>query len=135
MKPTLSLLLVTAGLVLGTPGLRADGKPDDAGKPEDAGKPANPGSQGAVHGKGSAESALVRGLLDDFATKREAYIAHRKALVESLKNAATDAERKAILASLREEQQARIDEQRALAKTIRDDLKNLRKDRKAGSGG
>jgi len=129
MKPTLSLLVITAGLVLGTSGLRADGKPDDAGKPE------NPGSQGAVHGKGSAESELVRGLLNDFKTKREAYIAHRKALVESLKSATTEAERKAILASLREEQQARIDEQRALAKTIRDDLKNLRKDRKAGSGG
>lgn len=99
------------------------------------GKPANPGSQGAIHGKGSAESAAVRGLLQDFATKREAYIAQRKALIETLKSATTDTERKAILATLREEQQARIDDQRALAKTIRDEMKALRKDRKPGSGG
>lgn len=118
-----SLLLVSSGL------FAADAVPPMPGKP------ANPGAQGAVHGKGSAESALVRGLLDDFATKREAYIAQRKALVETLKNASTDAERKAILATLREEQQARIDDQRALAKTIRDEMKALRKDRKAGGGG
>lgn len=123
-------LALGASLLLAASGLFAA-----EAAPVAPGRPANPGAQGAVHGKGSAESALVRGLLDDFATKRDAYIAQRRALIETLKSASTDAERKAILATLREEQKARVDDQRALAKTIRDEMKALRKDRKPGSGG
>jgi hypothetical protein len=130
MNSKTRVLAISAGVLLCAVSLVAQtAPPDDTG-----GKPSNPGSQGAVHGKGSAESELVRGLLTDFKTKRDAYIAERKALVEKLKGA-TDAERKQILADLRAEQQSRIDDQRALAKQIRDELKKLREQRKSGSGG
>ena len=128
MKSKIHLLAISVSVLLGASSLVAQTAPTDTGKP------ANPGSQGAVHGKGSAESELVRGLLADFEAKRDAYIAQRKALVEKLKGA-TEAERKQILADLRAEQQARIDDQRALAKQIRDELKKLREQRKSGSGG
>jgi hypothetical protein len=124
MKPSVKLLALLACSVLGASVALAQ-------KPEDTGKPSDPPQ---LRGKGSVESETVRTLLQDFATKREQYIAERKALIEKLKTA-TDAEKKQILDQLKADQQARIDEQRELAKQIRDELKKLREARKSGNGG
>ena len=47
-------------------------------------------------------------------------------MIEKLKTA-TETEKKAIVEQLRDEKQARDDEERSLAKQIREDLKKLRK--------
>lgn len=74
-------------------------------------------------------STTVQGFLTRFEVQREQVVETRAALVERLAGATTE-QRQAILGELRTEQQTRIDEQRAMAKTIRDELKKLRDTRK-----
>lgn len=79
----------------------------------------------------SDNAKAVLALLQQFKTQREQFIADRKALIAKLQGA-TDAERKQILDQLRTEQQSRIDEQRALAKQIRDAAKEQRRNQRGG---
>ena len=76
----------------------------------------------------SDNAKAVLALLQQFKTQREQFIADCKALIARLQGA-TDAERKQILEQLRTEQQSRIDEQRALAKQVRDAAKEQRRNR------
>ena len=70
----------------------------------------------------SDNAKAIQALHDQFKAKREQFIADRKALIAKLQGA-TEAERKQILEQLKAEQKNRIDEQRALAKQIRDAAK------------
>lgn len=70
-------------------------------------------------------------VLEQFRTLREGYLAQRKELLEKLKGA-NDEEKKKILEQLRVESASRDEEERALGKQIRDDLKKLRDARKTG---
>lgn len=70
----------------------------------------------------SDNAKAILALQQQFKAQREQFIADRKALIAKLQGA-TDAERKQILEQLRAEQKSRIDEQRALAKQIRDAAK------------
>ena len=74
----------------------------------------------------------VHAVLDQFKTLREGYLAERKALLEKLKTAKDD-EKKAILDQLKADSAKREEEERALGKQIRDELKSLRETRKGGS--
>jgi hypothetical protein len=67
----------------------------------------------------------VQSVIEKFNTQREQYLAERKILLEKLKTASA-AEKKAITEELREENRAREDEERALAKQIRVELMALR---------
>ena len=70
-------------------------------------------------------------VLEEFRTLREGYLAQRKSLLEQLKGASEE-KKKEILEQLRSETAARDEEERALGKQIRDDLKKLRDARKTG---
>ena len=72
----------------------------------------------------------VHAVVEQFRTLREGYLAERKALIEKLKTA-TDDEKKKILEQLRTESAARQEEERALGKQVREDLKKLRDARKS----
>jgi hypothetical protein len=74
----------------------------------------------------------VHEVLAQFRTLREGYLAERKALLEKLKGAKDD-EKKAILDQLKADSAKREEEERALGKQIRDELKSLRETRKGGS--
>lgn len=81
--------------------------------------------------KGPNENASQRAkdvheVLAQFRTLREDYLAERKALLEKLKTAKED-EKKAILDQLRADSSKRDEEERALGKQIRDELKSARK--------
>ncbi len=79
----------------------------------------------------SDNAKAVHALLDQFKAQRDQFLAARQALVDKLKTATAD-ERKAILDQLRAEQQARVEDQRALGKQIRDELKNLHRTKTGG---
>jgi hypothetical protein len=88
-------------------------------------------------GKGPNENAsdtakAVHAVIADFQKQRDTYLASRQALLDSLKKAATDAERQTILEQLRKDNQDRETEERNLGKQIRDELKKLRDARKTG---
>jgi hypothetical protein len=73
----------------------------------------------------------VHEVLAEFRTIREGYLAQRKALLEQLKGASEE-KKKEILEQLRKESAERDEEERALGKQIRDDLKKLRETRGTG---
>ena len=70
-------------------------------------------------------------MLATFRAQREDYLAQRKATIERLKTATAE-ERKALLEELRTGSASRDEEERALGKQIRDELKQLRESRKGG---
>ena len=106
MKTSCRPLLFTTVFLLGASGLFAQPK--------------------TINPNASENSKAVLTLLQDFKGKREAFVAERKALIATLKDASEE-ERKKILETLRAEQKERISEQRALAKAIRDELREQRK--------
>jgi hypothetical protein len=79
-----------------------------------------------VNENASDQAKAVQGVLQKFDAQRDAMMAERKALLDKLQAAKTDAERKAILDQLKAEQKTNIDEQRALGKEIRAEMKKLR---------
>jgi hypothetical protein len=87
-----------------------------------------------VNEHASDNAKAVQAVLKSFDTKRDEIAAERKALLDKLHAATTDAERKTIIDQLRTEQKAQADERRALGKEIRDELKKVREARKAGGG-
>jgi ABC-type branched-subunit amino acid transport system ATPase component len=98
----------------------------------------SPGGTTNPRGKGPAANAsenakAVHKVIADFQAQRDQYLAERKTLLEKLRTA-TETERKTILEQLRAENEKRADEERALGKQIREELKKLRDERKsAGS--
>jgi hypothetical protein len=82
-----------------------------------------------INPQASENAKAVLTLLQEFKGKREAFVAERKALIATLKDASEE-DRKKILEALRAEQKERISEQRALAKAIREEMRAQRK--KAG---
>lgn len=95
----------------------------------------SPGGTTAPRGKGPAANAsenakAVHKVIADFQMQRDQYLAERKTLLEKLRTA-TEAERKTILEQLRAENEKRADEERALGKQIREELKKLRDERKS----
>src|SRR5437016_3802368 len=92
--------------------------------------PATPGKAAphTVNEHASDNAKAVQAVLQKFDATRDQIIADRKALIDKLQAAKTDAERKAILDQLRTENS----DQRALGKEIRDELKKLRDQRAKG---
>lgn len=95
-----------------------------SGRPTDGTMPPLPPH--TVNENASDRAKAVQGVLQKFDAQRDAMAAERKVLLDKLQAAKTDAERKAILDQLKVEQKANIDEQRALGKEIRAELKKLR---------
>lgn len=119
----------------GTSGTSAGGAPGTTspGTPTVT-TPAPPPVPDVPKGKGPAENAsdtakAVHKVIADFQAQRDQYLTDRKTLLEKLRSA-TAAERKTILEQLRVENEKRADEERALGKQIREELKKLREDRK-----
>lgn len=75
----------------------------------------------------------IRAIIDANRDAIKALAVERKGLLDKLKAATTDAERAAIRTQLQALMQATKDEQRALAKSIRDAIK-ARRDRANGGG-
>lgn len=94
--------------------------------------PVTPPAPHTPNAQASDTAKAVQALLMQFDAKRDQAIADRQALMERLRAATTDAEKQAILLQLRAEMQARKDEQTALGKQIRDELRKLREQRRGG---
>lgn len=87
-----------------------------------------------VNENASDNAKAVQGVLKQFDARRDAMTVERRALLERLRAAATEEERKAIILELRTEQKANAEERRALGKEIREELKKVREQRKSGGG-
>lgn len=70
-------------------------------------------------------STDLQNLIAQFKSKRDAMLADRQALLNQLKNATED-QKRAILAKMRARQKDLIDEERALGRQIRDEMRRLR---------
>jgi hypothetical protein len=123
MKPRYRILVSIAAL-LASSAFAAQGTPAPQG-PQEA-----PQKQNQYQNRSENAEAL-HGLLNQFREQRDQYITARQALMERLRTC-TDAERQQILEQLRLENQARVAEQRALGKQIRDELRRLREQRRTG---
>lgn len=75
----------------------------------------------------------VQDLVDQFRAGRDALLAERRALLDSLGEGATEEEIRAALGELREASREAIRAQRDLARQLRNELRQLRRDR-AGDG-
>lgn len=103
----------------------------------------NHGKSGESHGKAaphtpnpnsSANAQAVQTILQKFDANRDQYMADRKALLDKLATATTDADRQAILDELKADKAANKEQRTQLGKEIRDELKTLRQQRKSGGG-
>lgn len=117
-------ILVPVAVLLASSAFAAQGTPAPQGPSADNQK------QNQYQNRSENAEAL-HGLLNQFREQRDQYIAARQALMERLRTC-TDAEREQILEQLRVENQARVAEQRALGKQIRDELRRLREQRRTG---
>jgi len=77
--------------------------------------------------------ADLQALIRQFDAQRDSILARRRADLEKLKSA-TEAERAKLLADMKAKGLATSQEQRELAKSIREELKKLRAARKTGGG-
>lgn len=125
MKTKYRILVPVAALLLSSTGLLAEAAPPVTTPPERTPPAARPNENASDTAK------AVQALLDQFRAQRDQFLAARQALIDQLKTATGD-ERKAILEQLRTDQQARVDEQRALGKQIRDEIKNVHRDHPTG---
>lgn len=83
-----------------------------------------------------ATGAGVQQLVSEFGEQRQDRLDQRRALLERLQAAKNEEEKKRIIAELRQQQQQRLEQQRELARQIREQLQNSRGDvRPAGPGG
>jgi hypothetical protein len=87
-----------------------------------------------VNPNSSAVAQAVQTILAKYDATRDAAMADRKALLDKLAAATTDAERAAILAELKADKQATKDAKAQLGKEIRDEIKTLRQQRKNSGG-
>jgi hypothetical protein len=93
--------------------------------------------KGNDRAKGPNENAsdnakAIHAALDKFKVERTKLLEERTALLEKLKKA-TEEEKKVLLEQLRLDSNAREEEQRALARQVREELKKARDDRKGGN--
>lgn len=85
-----------------------------------------------VDSTASSAANTVQLVLKKFDSVRDQTIAERKALLDKLEAAKTDADRKAVLNQIENEQKLREDERRALGKEIRGELRANRAIRQSG---
>lgn len=85
-----------------------------------------------VNPNSSAVAQAVQTILAKFDANRDQYMTERKALLDKLAAATTEADRQAILAQLKADLQTEKDQRAQLGKEIRDELKTMRQQRKAG---
>lgn len=136
MKTILQTLRLALGLSLAAT-LSAQAATSGSDKDKGTTPPAKPETPGkaaphTVNDHASDNAKAVQAGLQKFDAQRDALIAERKALLDKLAAAKTDAERKAILDQLKAENEARHEEQKALGKEIRDEIKKQREARKSG---
>jgi hypothetical protein len=155
MKPQKHLLAITAALLLGasslfaqtTGGTTTGGTTTGGTSTGGTTTGTDDGDKGkgssTSHGKAnphtpnpnsSATAQAVQTILQKFDANRDQFMAERKALLDKLAAATTDADRKAILEQLKTDLQAEKEQRSQLGKEIRDELKNLRQQRKSGGG-
>lgn len=78
----------------------------------------------------------VQGMEREFGERSKDLIEKRKALLERLRLAPTEEEKQRVIAELRRQQQERVEQQRELARQIREQMQNKRSDvRATGPGG
>lgn len=78
----------------------------------------------------------VESLAREFGEGSKDLISRRKALLERLRHAQSEEEKQRIVAELRQQQQQRLEQQREIARQIREQMQNKRSDpRPAGPGG
>ena len=106
-----------------------------------AGTPGGPGPNGPMYGlthqhspnpNASANAAAVQAVLQKFDASRDQVIAARQTLIDQLAAATTDQDRDRIRDQLRQETQDMQQQQRTMAKEIRYELRNLRRQRAGG---
>jgi hypothetical protein len=116
---------------------------DDHGSGKGKGNGGAAGQSGQDHGKAaphtpnansSDNAKAVQTVLQKFDANRDQFIAQRQALLDQLAAAKTEADRKAILDQLKSDQEAAKQQKEQLGKEIRDELRTLRQQRKAGGG-
>ncbi len=120
-------LTLAAALLAGSTGLFAQA----AGTPPV--RPTTPVGMGLNMPRPGATPTEVQTMIRQFDAQREALLAQRRVELAALL-AATAEQRAALLAKMHESQAARQDQQRELARKIREELKTLREARKNGGG-
>ncbi len=120
MKSLPTLLSFVAAVFFALPARAAESVP--ASPPEKTAP--NPKSAPAANPGAPASGAQK--MAADFGKQRDDRLDQRKALLERLRTAKTEEEKQRILSELRQQQQQRIDQQRELARQIREQLQNRR---------
>ncbi len=125
--PPASAFLLAAGLLAGTRAGGAEPAPPaaPAAKPADKAAPAKP----------APAPDAVQSLEREFGERSNRLIENRKVLIERLRLARTEEEKQRILAELRQQQQERIDQQRELARQIREQMQQRRSEPRAAGPG
>ncbi|MCX6953470.1 MAG: hypothetical protein NTV51_15075, partial [Verrucomicrobia bacterium] len=96
----------------------------------------NTGAKPAPATPPAAAPGSVQGLEREFGERSKDLIEKRKVLLERLRLAKTEDEKQKIIGELRQQQQERVEQQRELARQIREQMQNRRSDaRSAGPGG
>lgn len=124
------LLALASSLLVGATGLFAqttDANPPPVGVP-----PAVRGTPHQLNPNSSAIAQAVQNILQKFDLNRDQLMAERKALLDKLSAATTDAEKRAILSQLKADLAADKAQRAQLGKEIREELKKLREQRRGG---
>jgi len=126
-------LTLAAALLAGSTGLFAQsaGTPSTPGTPP--ARPTGPLGGGLLTPRPGALPTEVQAMIRQFDAQRETLLAQRREELAKLL-AATAEKREAMLAEMHKNQAARQDQQRELARKIREELKTLREARKNGGG-
>ncbi|MBL9203445.1 MAG: hypothetical protein JNN01_00060 [Opitutaceae bacterium] len=127
------LLTLAAGLAAATTGLFAQTTGTTPSTGTVPVRPTTPNGSVTLTPRPSVPPTEVQTLIRQFDAQREALLAQRRAELARLQNATAE-ERARILAEMQAAQAARQDEQRELARKIREELKVLREARRNGGG-
>jgi hypothetical protein len=133
----------TGGTMTGDDNDSGSGHGKGAGNANGKGNGGAAGKSGDDHGKAAPHTPdphssdvakAVQAVLQKFDANRDQFIADRKALLDQLAAAKTEAERKAILEQLKAENETEKQQKEQLGKEIRDELRTMRQQRKSGGG-
>lgn len=127
------LLTFAAGLAAAATGLFAQTTGTTPSIGTVPARPTTPNGSATLTPRPSAPPTEVQTLIRQFDAQREALLAQRRAELARLQNATAE-ERARILAEMQAAQATRQDEQRELARKIREELKVLREARRNGGG-
>jgi hypothetical protein len=94
---------------------------------------ADTGANATVKPATDIAGADMQKLKDQFSARRESLLADRQALLNLLKNATAD-QKKAIMEKVEAKQKELLDQQRALGRQIRDELRKMKQASPAGPG-